>query len=400
MKKLLALLLAGMMILAMAACGNGGAGNSQPPADTPSQDAATPTDPPAEPTDAPAEPTDAPTDTPEDPGDDARDLTAFYNTMFPEAVASGLTLVPMEGDMLEYAYPGLAAMDLKQMVVYGPLMSAVAYEIALVEAPDAATASAVKALLDSRISTMQNDQGNYPAVTEMWQTSAFAEEDGNYLMLVVGENAQEEVNWFHTYIENASIREPAVYDPNSGGVDDEFGGSEDADPEGGGGVVPPIFVPGGPDNPGVGGEVGGGSDEEVLPCEPAPEGSADLEGFFDSVTMAHDCNLGWMDDLYLKDHIAGVVSLPAYQRAFYAPAMTGVAQEMLLVQLQNAEDVQTLTDTLNEYVQNMINGGADYPSTMEQWEKNARVVSNGNYVMLVVHGDSDAIVDEFNALFA
>ena len=39
MKKLLALLLAGMMILAMAACGNGGAGNSQPPADTLSQDA-------------------------------------------------------------------------------------------------------------------------------------------------------------------------------------------------------------------------------------------------------------------------------------------------------------------------------------------------------------------------
>lgn len=410
MKKLLALLLAGTMLLAMAACGNSSAGSSQPPAATPTQDAATPTDPPAEPTDppaetdAPAEPTDAPaapTNAPEAPGDDVRDLTAFYNTMFPEAVASGLTLVPMEGDMLEYAYPGLAAMDLKQMVVYGPLMSAVAYEIALVEAPDAATAREVKALLDSRISNMQNDQGNYPAVTEMWQTSAYAEEDGNYLMLVVGENAQEEVNWFHTYIENASIREPAVYDPAGGeDVDNSFGGGEGDDPEAGGGVVPPIFMPGGPGTPGVGGSVAGDPDEEVVPVEPAPEGSADLEGFFDAVSMAHDCNLGWMDDTYLKEHIAGVVSLPAYQRAYYRPAMTGVPQEMLLVQLQNAEDVQTLTDTLNEYVQNMINGGADYPSTMEQWEKNARVVSNGNYVMLVVHGDSDAIVDEFNALFA
>ncbi len=394
MKKLLALLLAGAMMFAMAACGNNDAGTSQAPAATPTQEAATPTDPPAaDPTDPPAA---DPTDTPEAPTDEARDLTAFYGTMFPEAVASGLSLVPLEGDMLEYSYPGLAAMNLKQMLAYAPLMSAVAYEVVLVEAPDAATAKDVKTILDNRVSTMKEEQGNYPAVTEMWQTSAYVEEDGNYLMLVVGENAQEEVNWFHTFLDNASLREPAVFDPSAGeDVDDSFGGGEEDD-----NGVPPIFAPGGPGTPGVGGGVTGDPDEEVSPVEAAPEGSVDLEAFFDSVTMGHDCNLGWMDDLYLKDHIAGVVSLPAYQRAFYCPAMTGVAQEMLLVQLQNAEDVQTLTDTLNEYVQNMINGGADYPSTMEQWEKNARVVSNGNYVMLIVHADSDAIVEEFNALFA
>ena len=33
------------------------------------------------------------------------------------------------------------------------------------------------------------------------------------------------------------------------------------------------------------------------------------------------------------------------------------------------------------------------------WTNSSRVVSNGNYVMMVVHEDCDQIVDEFNALF-
>ena len=43
--------------------------------------------------------------------------------------------------------------------------------------------------------------------------------------------------------------------------------------------------------------------------------------------------------------------------------------------------------------------GAWYPGPTEQWKNNSRVVSNGNYVMMVVHENCDAIVDAFNALF-
>ena len=35
----------------------------------------------------------------------------------------------------------------------------------------------------------------------------------------------------------------------------------------------------------------------------------------------------------------------------------------------------------------------------EQWTNNSRVVSNGNYVMMVVHENCDDIVAAFNALF-
>ena len=44
-------------------------------------------------------------------------------------------------------------------------------------------------------------------------------------------------------------------------------------------------------------------------------------------------------------------------------------------------------------------GGAWYPDPTEQWKNNSRVVSNGNYVMMVVHENCDDIVSAFNDLF-
>ena len=34
------------------------------------------------------------------------------------------------------------------------------------------------------------------------------------------------------------------------------------------------------------------------------------------------------------------------------------------------------------------------------WQRSAKVVVSGTYVMLVNHGDSEAIISEFNALFS
>ena len=45
-------------------------------------------------------------------------------------------------------------------------------------------------------------------------------------------------------------------------------------------------------------------------------------------------------------------------------------------------------------------GPGNYPEEVEMWQRSAQVVENGNYIMLVCHDDADAIVEEFNALFA
>ena len=44
-------------------------------------------------------------------------------------------------------------------------------------------------------------------------------------------------------------------------------------------------------------------------------------------------------------------------------------------------------------------GAAWYPEPIRMWKEDSRIVSNGNYVMLVVSGDCDSIVQDFNALF-
>jgi hypothetical protein len=54
---------------------------------------------------------------------------------------------------------------------------------------------------------------------------------------------------------------------------------------------------------------------------------------------------------------------------------------------------------LQSRVDYMVDGGAWYPEPTELWQNSARVVSNGNYVMMVVNASCDAIVNDFNALF-
>lgn len=41
-----------------------------------------------------------------------------------------------------------------------------------------------------------------------------------------------------------------------------------------------------------------------------------------------------------------------------------------------------------------------YPAPTEMWRNESRIVSNGNFVMLVAHTGADAVVEQFNALFA
>ena len=40
------------------------------------------------------------------------------------------------------------------------------------------------------------------------------------------------------------------------------------------------------------------------------------------------------------------------------------------------------------------------PAPTEMWRNESRIVSNGNFVMLVAHTGADAVVEQFNALFA
>ena len=82
-------------------------------------------------------------------------------------------------------------------------------------------------------------------------------------------------------------------------------------------------------------------------------------------------------------------------------ALEELPQTMLAAQSADVDTVKAIFQARIDY---MVRdgegpGGAWYPGPTEQWTNNSRVVSNGNYVMMVVHENCDDIVAAFNALF-
>lgn len=97
---------------------------------------------------------------------------------------------------------------------------------------------------------------------------------------------------------------------------------------------------------------------------------------------------------------AGLNDIDTKQCLLYVSLMGVNSSEMALVQVTNSEDVSKVKDVFQARIDGMINGGAFYPSDVENWTNNSEIVTNGDYVALVVSTDKDAIVEAFNALFA
>lgn len=97
---------------------------------------------------------------------------------------------------------------------------------------------------------------------------------------------------------------------------------------------------------------------------------------------------------------AGLNDIDTQQCLLYVSLMGVNSSEMALVQVTNAQDVSKVKDIFQARIDGMINGGAFYPSDVENWTNNSQIVTNGDYVALVVSTDKDAIVEAFNALFA
>ena len=97
--------------------------------------------------------------------------------------------------------------------------------------------------------------------------------------------------------------------------------------------------------------------------------------------------------------------MAAKQRVVALAAISSVAGELALVEVEDAGDLETVKGILQARIDYQVGdgngpGGAFYPETMENWEKNSRIVSNGNTVMLVVCEDAGGAVERFQALFA
>ena len=137
-----------------------------------------------------------------------------------------------------------------------------------------------------------------------------------------------------------------------------------------------------------------------------PAGNVDLSAFASEVMESYEFGfLSLADEATLDGLYPGLKDISTDQTLVYVVQMTMNNGEFGLVQVKDSKDVDTVKAIFQARIDRMTgadgqgNPGAWYPGPTEQWKNNSRVVSNGNYVMMVVHENCDAIVDAFNALF-
>ena len=139
---------------------------------------------------------------------------------------------------------------------------------------------------------------------------------------------------------------------------------------------------------------------------PAPAGDVDLAAFYTDMTAQYEFGFLELASAELLDgYYAGMSAIDAQQCLVYITQMSLNNGEFGLVQVSDSADVDTVKAIFQARIDRMSGAdgdgmpGAYYPGPTEQWLNNSRVVSNGNYVMMVVHENCDDIVSAFNALF-
>ena len=128
----------------------------------------------------------------------------------------------------------------------------------------------------------------------------------------------------------------------------------------------------------------------------------DLPAFYAELEKQFQWNEGYMVDLegeMLESYYPGISDIPVTQFVAKAPMMSSVVNELVLMQCQSEEDAAEAAAILQTRAETQAEGGAWYPEPTRIWTEQSRVVSNGNYVMMVVGEDCDSIVKDFNALF-
>ena len=152
---------------------------------------------------------------------------------------------------------------------------------------------------------------------------------------------------------------------------------------------------------GGGSSSGGGFSSGGGTTTPDPEPSkVDLAAFCTTVTTNYSLpHLSLADSTMLDNYYAGLSSVATEQSQVYINMMSMNMGEISLVQVKDSKDVATVKAIFQARIDSMVNGGAWYPEPTRIWSEQSRVVSNGNYVMMVVGEDCDSIVKDFNALF-
>ena len=158
MKKLLSILLCAILLPALAACGGGGGNNGQA----------------------------------------APDLNKYYEDFMATLGADNTpAMMDVEADFIPQVYPGLEDYELKQSVLKTPMISSVAFEIALVELADASKAQEVADIFQARIDYQVETGAYYPATVESWEKAQVITQGSVVALICAGSEQDQAVEAFN-----------------------------------------------------------------------------------------------------------------------------------------------------------------------------------------------------------
>ena len=360
--------------------------------------------------------TSAPTEN-QDPAFGA-DLTEFYNKIMAAAEEGPFMMdIAAEAEMLEANYPGLKDIETKQLVAFTPAMSAVAIEFAFVEVANAADVETVKTIFQTRIDNQVNGGAWYPETIEGWQNNSEIVVIDNYICLFV---CAEKDGMIDALRNGTDVPVWAKAQAPAEGEGDIEGGIMDMPVEDGPAAYDPeAETSTAPETPAV---------EPSTPAvnpEPAPSAPAaatvDLAAFYNELynklypldadgmvtgpfaTDLMDSEASGMTPedaaMMLEMYYPGLKDIKAKQLHVYIPGMSFSAYEVVLMELANVSEMDAVKAILQGRIDAQAAGGAWYPEAVEGWLNNARIVTNGSYIMMAVGADCDQFVDAFNALF-
>ena len=89
----------------------------------------------------------------------------------------------------------------------------------------------------------------------------------------------------------------------------------------------------------------------------------------------------------------GLSDLELKQQVFYAAPVTGFATEVMLVEVADSKDLDTVKEIFTQRIADASDESGCYPETAEIWASRAVVQTSGNYAAMIVLPDGSIIPD-------
>lgn len=104
------------------------------------------------------------------------------------------------------------------------------------------------------------------------------------------------------------------------------------------------------------------------------------------------------DTAEIESLYPGLTAVETKQLVAYQPPVSGYGCELVMVEVANSADTETVRSILQQRVDNAANDST-YPENAPAWKNNAAVTVNGNYVVMGVLPEGMALPDAFKAVF-